>query len=143
MAMVQSLNENHFKTFNDLEEIVQKIIVRLLRNSSIDISQVTIIFDRYDHAFSIKSDERSRGGVTNSVAMHDIQGSRQVPNYRQFLKNSGNKADLANFICQHVCENVYCQIILVSLFDVMTRMSWSCWAFPKTCQLSATSQFMK
>jgi hypothetical protein len=31
---------------------------------------------------------------------------RQVPNYRQFLKNSGNKASLANFICQHVCENV-------------------------------------
>jgi hypothetical protein len=74
MAMVQSLNENHFKTFNDLAEIVQKRIVRLLRNSSLDISQVTIIFDRYDHVFSIKSDERSRRGATNSVATHDIQG---------------------------------------------------------------------
>ncbi|KAG1698810.1 hypothetical protein GQR58_005641 [Nymphon striatum] len=52
--------------------------------------------------------ERTRRGAANActVATHEIQGSRQVPNYRQYLKNSGNKASLANFINQYLCENV-------------------------------------
>ena len=34
MAMVKSLNENHFRTFKDLAEVVQKRTVRLLSNPS-------------------------------------------------------------------------------------------------------------
>ena len=33
MAFVQSLNENHFRTFNDLAEVVQNRTVWLLRNT--------------------------------------------------------------------------------------------------------------
>jgi len=49
MAFVQSLNENHFRTFNDLAEVVQNRIVWLLRNPSLSLSSVTIVFDRYDN----------------------------------------------------------------------------------------------
>ncbi|KAG1697215.1 hypothetical protein GQR58_006054 [Nymphon striatum] len=77
MAMIQSLNESHFKTFNDLAEIVQKRILRILRNPSMAINQVSVIFDRYDHPNSIKTNERTRRGAANActVATHEIQGT--------------------------------------------------------------------
>ena len=52
-AMVKSLNENHFRTFKDLAEVVQKRTVRLLSNPSLELSYVTIVFDRYDNGSSI------------------------------------------------------------------------------------------
>jgi len=58
MAFLQSLNKNHFQTFNDLAEVVQNGIVRLLRNPSLNLSSVTIVFNRYDNPSSIKSAER-------------------------------------------------------------------------------------
>ena len=36
---------------------------------------------------------------------YEIQGNRDVPNYRNFLKSSTNKASLALFICQYICDN--------------------------------------
>jgi len=39
------------------------------------------------------------------VLTYQIQGRRQVPNYRQFLKSGGNKSSLANFISQHILDN--------------------------------------
>ena len=105
MAVVQSLNENHFRTFDDLAEVVQKRIVRLLRNPSLGLSSVTIVFDRYDNAFSIKSAERERRG-SNSEQAYPITGNRQVPNYRKFLRASCNKANLAEYICNYIIEHV-------------------------------------
>ena len=97
MAMVQSLNENQFRTFKDLTEVVQKRTVQLLRNPSLELSCVTIIFDRNDNGSSIKTTERERQGSSGSqLPTYQVQGSRQVPNYRKFLKGVGNKASLAN-----------------------------------------------
>jgi len=45
IAFLQSLNENHFHTFNDLAEVVQNGIVRLLRNPSLSLISLTIVFD--------------------------------------------------------------------------------------------------
>lgn len=44
MALLQSLNENHFRTFKDLAECVQKRSVRLLRDPALKLNSVTIIF---------------------------------------------------------------------------------------------------
>ena len=96
MAMVQSLNENHFRTFKDLAEVVQKRTVRLLSNPSLELSCVTIVFDRYDNGSSIKTTERERRGSSALLPTYQIQGSRQVPNYRKFLKGTGNKPSLVN-----------------------------------------------
>ena len=60
MAMVQALNEDHFKTFNDLAEIVLKRLIRILRSPKFDAKIVTVVFDRYDSKNSIKADERQR-----------------------------------------------------------------------------------
>jgi len=105
MAVIQSLNENHFRTFNDLAEVVQKRIVGLLRNRSLSLSSVTIVFDRYDNPSSIKSAERERRG-SHSEQAYQISGNRQVPNYRKFLKGSRNKASLAEYISNYIIEHV-------------------------------------
>ncbi|KAG1714217.1 DNA-directed RNA polymerase III subunit RPC2 [Nymphon striatum] len=105
MAMIQSLNENHFTTFKDLATIVQKRLLRLFRNPSLNIGSITVIFDRYDVKSSIKSSERLRSDANNVAQTHLIQGGRQVPNYRQFLKSGCNKSSLAKFISQHIVVN--------------------------------------
>ena len=43
MAFLQSLNENHFHTFNDLAEVVQNGIVRLLQNLSLSLISLIIV----------------------------------------------------------------------------------------------------
>jgi len=48
MAMLQSFNENQFKTFDDLAVVVQKKLVQILKNASLDVTSVTAVFDRYD-----------------------------------------------------------------------------------------------
>ena len=45
MAFLQSLYEDHFHTFNDLAEVVQNGIVRLLQNPSLSLISLTIVFD--------------------------------------------------------------------------------------------------
>jgi hypothetical protein len=107
MAMCQALNENHFKTFNDLGKVVLKRAVRLMKNSDMDpsIDVVTLVFDRYDREHSIKSTERQRRGMLSSgLNVYQIQGNRDVPNYRNFLKSSANKASLAAFISRYICD---------------------------------------
>lgn len=107
MAMCQAMNENHFKTFNDLGKMVLDRIVRLLKNSDMDpsIDVVTLVFDRYDREQSIKSTERHRRGMMDSGFNYQIQENRDVPNYRNFLKTSTKKASLASFMCQYICDN--------------------------------------
>ena len=104
MALVQALNDDHFKTFNDLAEIVQKRLVRVLKNTLFDTAIVTLVFDRYQEA-SIKAAERQRRGATDNVPTHQIIGNRNVPNYRQFLKGTGNKVDLVQFVSEYIMEN--------------------------------------
>ncbi len=106
MAMVQSLNENHFRTFNDLAGVVQKRTIRLLRNQTLELTSVTIVFDRYDSVPSVKTAERERRGASAAqLPSYQILGSRPVPNYRSFLKWVGNKASLANFISTYIQEH--------------------------------------
>ena len=106
MAMVQSLNENQFRTFSDLAEVVQKRIVGLLTNLFLKLSSVTIVFDCYDNRFSIKTIERERRGSSGlQLPTYQIQGSREVPNYRKFLKRVDNKASLANYISHYIFEH--------------------------------------
>lgn len=105
MAMVQSLNENHFRTFDELAEVVQKRIVRLLRNPALELSSVTVVFDRYDNVSSIKAAERERRNTSSEVPVYQIQGNRKVPNYRKFLQGSSNKASLAEHISDYVVEH--------------------------------------
>jgi len=78
MAMVQSLNENHFRMFKDLAEVVQNRTVRLLSNPSLELSCVTIVFDRYDNGSLIKTTERERQCSSALLPMYQmiqIQGS--------------------------------------------------------------------
>ena len=104
MAMVQSLNENH-RTFKDLAEVVQKRTVRPLSNPSLELSCVTIVFDRYNNGSSIKTTERERRGSSALLPTYQIQGRRQVPNYRKFLKGACNKASLANYNSLYILEH--------------------------------------
>ena len=45
MAMIRGLNENHFKTFNDVGKIVLKRIIRILNSRNMDVDSVTVVFN--------------------------------------------------------------------------------------------------
>ena len=50
--------------------------------------------------------ECGRRGGGEILSSHVISGARTVPNYKQFLKSSGNKASIADFISLYVEEKV-------------------------------------
>ena len=79
--MIQSLNENHFKSFNDLGNILLKRISRNLNNMDMNVEVVTVVFDRYVKKFSIKSSERDRRGTNDTVTAIVIQRNGILPNY--------------------------------------------------------------
>lgn len=107
MALIQTLNENVFKTFNDLAEIIAKKLIRLLKNPVYQAGEVIIVFDRYDRPSSIKLDERERRGAAVSASQtHLIVGNRTVPSFRQFLKGAGNKPALVEFVSSYLMEIV-------------------------------------
>jgi len=105
------------RDFNDLAEVVQNRIVRLLRNPSLSLSSLTIFFDQYDNPPSIKSAEREQRDLHLEQA-YQMSGNRQVSNYRKFLKGSCTEASLAeyisNYIIDHVAEYLQsCQSLLL------------------------------
>ena len=55
MAMLQSLNENQFRTFDDLAVVVQKKLAQILKSACLDVTSVTVVFDRYDVETSYRS----------------------------------------------------------------------------------------
>lgn len=68
MALLQSLHDSGFQTFNDLGECIWNNIAMLMGKEG--ISSVVLVFDRYDHQHSVKDLERQRRGT--------IQTSRQT-----------------------------------------------------------------
>lgn len=105
MAMIQGLNESYFQTFNDVGKIVLKRLIRILNKRDMDVTSVNLVFDRYDKELSIKSLERDRRGTTDTGTVILIQGNRNVPNYRSFLKSATNKASLAAFISDYISSH--------------------------------------
>ena len=106
MAMVQSLNESQFQAFNDLGEVVIRKLLKIINDLTLSVSDVAIVFDRYDKDNSIKAMKCSRRGGGEILSSHVISGARTVPNYKQFFKSSGNKASIADFISFYVEEMV-------------------------------------
>ena len=99
--------ENPFdlSTFNDLGEVVLRKLMKVLNDDTLGVSDVAVVFDRYDKENSIKSMERSRRGGSEIVSSHIISGNRVVPNYKQYLRLTGNKASISAFINKYVEEN--------------------------------------
>lgn len=105
MSLVQSVNETHFQTFDDLGQIILKRLTRLLKNPDLHIEVETVVFDRYDvdASLNIKGGERQRRGDSHEHrASHKVIGNRKVPNYKQFLKSGKNKAELIYFLSQYI-----------------------------------------
>ena len=107
MSFVQSVNADHFQTFDDLGQIILKRLIRVLRNPNLDAEVATLVFDRYDveAIMNIKGSERQRRGDSHpNRASHKVIGNRKVPNYKQFLKSGQNKAELIYFLSQYLEE---------------------------------------
>ena len=103
MAFLQSLDENQFQTFDDLACTVLHKICMLL-TGSLKIASVTLVFDQYDNENSIEMMEREWCTSREAGPKYAIQGGRQVHNYQKFLRNSTNKAALAEFLCNYLTE---------------------------------------
>lgn len=97
MAKFQSISEKCFKTFEDIGKLIMKNIIFLLRENK----TVVYIFDRYDVKQSIKQMERQRR-LNSEALVYKISASRDMPNYKLFMKNDKNKAQLANFVPNYV-----------------------------------------
>ena len=91
MAMMQSLNESQFQTFNDLGEVVIRKLLKIINDLALSVSDVAIVFDKYDKDDSIKAMEHSRRGGGEILSSHVISGACTVPNYQQCLKSSGTR----------------------------------------------------
>ena len=104
MAMLQSLNDSLFNTFDDLGKLILKRLKHIFHNIDQNICVITVVFDRYDNEMSIKNMERQRRGGSGSVA-YQVSGKRNVPNYRLFLKSEANKAALAEFVSEYLVSN--------------------------------------
>ncbi|KAJ4936043.1 hypothetical protein JOQ06_017567 [Pogonophryne albipinna] len=103
MALLQSLPDSGFQTFNDLGECVWKKITTLMEKENNNC--VALVFDRYDHPHSIKDLERQRRGtIQASRSTHVITAKAKVPNYRKYLKVSGNKAALCSFVSNYIAN---------------------------------------
>ena len=103
MALLQTLDESKFDTFNDLGLVVMQIIQSLL-TSNLGVTSVILVFDRYDCEISIKQLERDRRTGRETTPTYVISGRCRVPNYRTFLKNATNKSALAEFICIYLTD---------------------------------------
>ena len=86
MAMVQSLNESQFQTFSDLGEVVIRKLLKIINDLTLSVSDVAIVFDRYDKNDSIKAIEHSRKGGGEILSSHVISGARTV----QLINNSSS-----------------------------------------------------
>ena len=99
--MVQSMNENHLTTFNDLAVLSDS------ETSSSTSCKRIIGIEQCDHClrpvrkWSINQDIIMRAtwfvSCTGTIPRYRILGSGPVPNYRKFLKGMGNKANLTKF----------------------------------------------
>ena len=54
---------------------------------------------------SRQQNESDRRGSSALLPTYQIQGSKQVPKHRKFLKGAGNKASLANYISLYILEH--------------------------------------
>ena len=100
-AILHSLNETTFKTYDDLADILLQKILRIFKNAAMGASEITVVFDRYQEK-SINQSERQRRGASERSVSYQILGARTVPNYRNYLKVPGNKSALANFISDYL-----------------------------------------
>ena len=80
MAMLQSLNESYFKTFDDLTQQVLKKILRLHEQEEVGIDVVKVMFGRYEKDDSIKQMERRRRGAGETTPSYQITGLCEVLN---------------------------------------------------------------
>ncbi|KAI9534112.1 hypothetical protein NQZ68_016830 [Dissostichus eleginoides] len=83
MAMLRSLHDSAFQTFSELAECILKKIL-------------------YDGPQSIKDLERQRRGASDGRPTHVITGKTNVPNYRKYLRSSGNKTALCMFVSNYI-----------------------------------------
>lgn len=109
MALLQTLDEAQFDTFDDLGRTVMQKILSLLASDQ-SVTSVTLVFDRYDMPLSIKQMERERRTGGETAPSYVINGQRTVPNYRKFLKNATNKSELTDFLCIYLSEHVQSQL---------------------------------
>ena len=90
MAMVQSLNESQFQTFNDLGEVVIRKLLKIINDLTLSVSDAAFVFDRYDND-SIKAMERSRrgGGGGGGEKSYQAMSSLELVLF-QIINNSSN-----------------------------------------------------
>ena len=85
IALLQALDESKFDAFNDLGLVVMQRIQSLL-TSYLEVTSVTLVFDRYDCETSFKQLELDCRTDRDTTPTYVIFGRRRFPNYRKFTQ---------------------------------------------------------
>lgn len=70
-------------------------------DDNLGLKVIAVVFDRYDNLQSIKQLERQCRGDEKGPS-YTITSSRAVPNFKQFMRKSSNKAALCTFISNFI-----------------------------------------
>ena len=102
-AVIKALpapNSSFTHTFEDMA----KGFVRYILNHSDGITQIHVVFDKYEQN-STKNATREKRGMSD-ITYHITQNGRVPKNWDLFLKSGSNKSNLAKFYSLYMCEYV-------------------------------------
>ena len=97
MAFLQRFQSLGASTFNDLQT---RYLRKILQMKPTSCGSVHLVGDRYDVPLckSLKGDERLRRKTTDSSPEFVITRELEVPEWKQFMSNPKNKANLLHFV---------------------------------------------
>ena len=105
-ALIQSLGKPHdCKTFGDYASVFYRSVTKHFSDST---KRIDVLFDRYIQD-SIKANTR-RKRMGDKRPIRRIIDRLDVPlpaNWEQFLALGANKADMANFLSEHMLSNCH------------------------------------
>ena len=101
MAFIQRFQTLGAKTFGNL---VEYYVAKMIEMKPKVVKEIHFVGDRYDFSSdkSIKTDERILRGSISTPQFVPAENVC-IPNWKQFMKSSNNKASLLYFISRTIC----------------------------------------
>ena len=104
MAFVNRFQHFSSKTFS---ELFNSYLQHILQMKPASCSCINIVGDRYDVdcGYSVKTYERQRRGQTEKSKEFCVSSNIDIPEWKQFMANPKNKANLLHFLYCSLCES--------------------------------------
>lgn len=103
MSFVNRFQHSCAKTFG---ELFKSYLQHILQMKPTSCPCINMVGDRYDtdSAHSVKTYERKRRGQTEKSKEFCVTSNLDIPEWKQFMANPKNKANLLHFLYSSLCE---------------------------------------